>query len=134
MQRDAMPATDGASIWLPQSLGIADHDRAFTLYKAMALLQAARIHRGSASVGWRDLTPLAGALYRLIEAHACERHVLAELPGFAGAITALRAECLVRRPPRHPSPHRCGRWMPAPDGCWPGKHLASPARQSPVSR
>lgn len=99
MQRDAMPATDGASIWLPQSLGIADHDRAFTLYKAMALLQAARIHRGSASVGWRDLTPLAGALYRLIEAHACERHVLAELPGFAGAITALRAECLVRRPP-----------------------------------
>ncbi|MCQ4295308.1 hypothetical protein NAU58_06935 [Pseudomonas stutzeri] len=94
----AVPATDGASIWLPRMLDISDRPLAATLYKVMALQQAMRIRRGSALSQWRSLPPLAAALYQLLEAQAAERELLEEMPGLAGPVQALRACALARRP------------------------------------
>jgi nitric oxide reductase NorD protein len=95
----AVPATDGASIWLPRMLDIPDRPLAATLYKVMALQQAMRIRRGSALSQWRSLPPLAAALYQLLEAQAAERELLEEMPGLADSVQALRACAHARRPP-----------------------------------
>lgn len=89
-RRAAVPATDGASIWLPRMLDIPDRPLAATLYKVMALQQAMRIRRGSALSDWRSLPLLAGALYHLLEAHAAERELLEEMPGLADSVQVLR--------------------------------------------
>ncbi|PKL96249.1 MAG: hypothetical protein CVV19_18475 [Gammaproteobacteria bacterium HGW-Gammaproteobacteria-9] len=94
----AVPATDGASIWLPRTLDLPDRTLAATLYKVMALQQAMRIRRRSALSDWRSLPPLAGALYHLLEAHAAERELLEEMPGLADSVQVLRACALARRP------------------------------------
>lgn len=95
----AVPATDGASIWLPRAVHVPDRTLATSLYKVMALQQAMRIRRGSALIDWRSLTPMTGALYRLLEAHAAEQELLREMPGLAEAVRTLRAHALAFRPP-----------------------------------
>jgi nitric oxide reductase NorD protein len=93
----ALPATDGFSIWLPRRM---PNDAAAALgdFRCMALLQAARIVRGSAD-------DLAGAeeqgvsdLYLLIEAAASERMLAALLPGMAIELHRFRAAQFARRP------------------------------------
>src|SRR5688500_2808102 len=49
-QTQAVPATDGRSIWLPETLDTADPEQALARYRLMALRQAMRAARGSADL------------------------------------------------------------------------------------
>ncbi|HEY0877639.1 MAG TPA: hypothetical protein VGE10_04240, partial [Zeimonas sp.] len=97
---DAVPATDGVSIWLPARLDVPDDEQALRLYRTMALQQAMRARRGSADLLSAATTtgPLVRDLYLLLEAHAADRALVAALPGTAGALAALRRAAGLRRP------------------------------------
>lgn len=95
---DAVPATDGISIWLPGTLDIVDDLQATRLYRAMALQQAMRAQRGSATAARRAANPLVRDLYLLLEAHAADRALVEALPGLGGTLEALRRRAAARRP------------------------------------
>src|SRR5690606_33527978 len=105
-----VPATDGHSIWLPNDVGVADMPTAIARYRAMALQQAMRCARGSASVVAQTISatrlePLIKAIYLLLEAQAADMELLQRLPGAAGDIAALRSwvlEGCQSRPPSLP--------------------------------
>ena len=99
--RQAVPATDGSSIWLPAICANADHETALERYRTAALQQAMRAQRGSAGyVGYAGAP--AGALlqdaYLLVEANAADEALARSLPGMAGAINRLRRDALAARP------------------------------------
>ena len=52
VHRHALPATDGESIWMPASFGNLDAGAAWSRYRVLALTQAVRVMRGSASSRW----------------------------------------------------------------------------------
>lgn len=91
----ALPATDGQAIWLPSTLRLAPGP-ALERYRALALLQATRAVRGAPAFGARD--DLAGALFHVCEAWACEVLLLRRLPGLGPTLAQLRAEALAARP------------------------------------
>lgn len=95
----AVPATDGASIWLPAQLDVDDDAASLRLYRAMALQQAMRARRGSARTLPVSAQPLVRDLYLLLEAHAADRDLVEALPGMAEALAALRDTAARRRPP-----------------------------------
>jgi len=103
----AVPATDGASIWLPATLqsdddsnDASDDDRSVEpCYRAMALAQAMRARRGSAA-RFATLPPgLVADIYLLLEAYAADHALAAMLPGLAAPIDRLRRAAFERRPP-----------------------------------
>lgn len=97
--REAFPATDGRSIWLPGHFGMAEADAAaMERFRTMALLQAMRASRGSAGHLPADATPLERELYLLLEARAADDALLRLLPGMAAPLAKLRREALQRRP------------------------------------
>ena len=96
--QQAIPATDGASIWLPSCLPLSDRETALERFRTMALIQAARARRGSAQRHLDEFTPLHRDLYLLLEAHAADEELARMLPGMQGAVTALRRAALVARP------------------------------------
>lgn len=102
--REAVPATDGHSIWLPatfgQGTGLHEGSTAVTeRFRTLALQQAMRAHRGSAE-HWPAKGPLMlRELYLLLEAHAADDALARLLPGMAASLLALRQEALARRPP-----------------------------------
>ena len=93
-----VPATDGKSIWLPPDSGLTDELSARTLYRAMAMQQASRALRGSASVAHRELSPLQADVYLLMEAYSADHALVQMLPGCAAAIARLRQHALHERP------------------------------------
>lgn len=102
--QDAIPATDGHSIWLPASFKQVppDLDRnawAAGLFRTVALQQAMRAERGSPQQWPASAPPLERELYLLLEARAADAALASQLPGMAGALAALRREALARRPP-----------------------------------
>lgn len=99
-QLQAVPATDGDSIWLP-ALAETDAELAIERYRTMALQQAMRAQRGSAVRIMDASTPLARDLYLLLEGCAADAALLTMLPGTRRAIEALRRSALVGRPPLH---------------------------------
>lgn len=94
-----IPATDGASIWLPDVPGIADRDAAGGLLRAMALHQARRALRGGARQVMALQDPLLRDLVLLYEARGAEADIARELPGMIPALMQLRQVALQRRPP-----------------------------------
>lgn len=94
----AVPATDGASILLPASLGITDAPLALQHYRVMALQQATRAVRGSAAfvACLPDATHLQ--VYLLLEAFAADIDLAAALPGMVPGLEALRRTALQARP------------------------------------
>lgn len=97
-QREAVPATDGESLWLP---GVLPRPCADPLerFRLQALRQALRAERGSAQVlndGWPPALRDAGLL---LEARAADAELLLRLPGVAAALQALRVDSLAHRPP-----------------------------------
>lgn len=98
--REAVPATDGCSIWLPASFALIEAE-SLTLdrFRTMALQQATRAVRGSAAHEPADGPVLLRGLYRLLESFAADLALLQLLPGMAAAITTLRRQALQRRPP-----------------------------------
>jgi len=103
--RAALPATDGSSIWLPGELDLDDPERAASLWRAMALLQARRAQRGAARASATLRDPLLRDLLLLFEARAAEADVARELPGTIGALLELRRLTLDARPPPSAFPH-----------------------------
>ena len=99
LHRVALPANDGASIWLPANLGQWDADTAAMSYRVLALQQAARATRGSAAHAPGADDPLLRDLYLLCEAVATDGALVSSLPGLADALRALRASALQARPP-----------------------------------
>ena len=94
----AIPATDGAQIWLPADSGLTDAALALARFRTVALQQAMRVVRGSAVGAGSDATPLVRDLYLLIEAHAADVDLAQLLPGMRTPLQALRAAALGARP------------------------------------
>ena len=98
--REAVPATDGNSIWLPASFSLIEAESlAQDRFRTMALQQAMRAVRGSAAQQPVDAPAMLQGIYLLIEACAADRALLELLPGVAATITTLRRQALQRRPP-----------------------------------
>lgn len=95
----AIPATDGACIWLPAETGLSDASAALERFRTVALQQAMRVARGSAAGAGSDATPLVRDLYLLIEADAADAALVQLLPGLRAPLHALRAAALGARPP-----------------------------------
>ncbi|MEP6964972.1 MAG: hypothetical protein ABI845_05755, partial [Polaromonas sp.] len=97
--RQAFPATDGRSIWLPATFSLAEPEAAtIARFRTMALLQSMRAERGSAQRLFNVAPPLTRELYLLLEARAADEALARLLPGMAGALATLRSEALQRRP------------------------------------
>ncbi len=79
----ALPATDGESIWLPETLDTTDGDEGLARYRTMALRQAMRAARGSATLAVAGEPPLVQALYLIVEATAADVQLARLLPGTA---------------------------------------------------
>ncbi len=94
----AIPATDGAQIWLPAQTGLIDVPLALERFRVVALQQAMRAVRGSAVGAGSNAAPLVRELYLLIEAHAADADLAQLLPGLRAPLQALRASMLSVRP------------------------------------
>ncbi|MEX0709033.1 MAG: VWA domain-containing protein [Woeseia sp.] len=99
VRRQAIPATDGRTIWLPGSLGTIDPKLASQRYRTMALQQAMRAQRGSIALWPGIADTLTGDIYLLLEAHAADVTLSQLLPGMAAPVRELRAAALAARPP-----------------------------------
>lgn len=101
-QQAALPATDGAHLWLPASLPAAGPQgaaRAAERYRTLALVQAQRAVRGGAALAVTlGADPLLLALFTLLEAHASDHALLARLPGLAAPLERLHVAALQERP------------------------------------
>lgn len=104
----AIPATNGAALWLPPDSGMTDQDPATELYRVMALQQAIRARRGSAVLADSQLSPLLADVYLLLEAYAADQELAALLPGMTASVNRLRRTALAQRPPlgRFPKPRQ----------------------------
>lgn len=97
--RIAVPATDGASIWLPRAMEASSAEDGAERYRMLALQQAARALRGSATA-WATIgDPLAADCYLVLEAAAADYALSRELPGLRTPLNALRRHALAARPP-----------------------------------
>ncbi|NYT59041.1 VWA domain-containing protein [Alcaligenaceae bacterium] len=106
----ALPATNGQAIWLPNTLNSTEWDQALARFRTLALLQAMRALRGSASMlATLHATddPRTHALYLLLEAQACDHELVRRLPGMAPAVAALRQHALDHRPLSERIPAAC---------------------------
>lgn len=106
--QQSLPATDGVSIWLPARLGALHGHAALESFRTMALQQAARASRGSATPSLHRLSPLQRDLYLLLEAAAADAALVRTLPGVLAPLNALRRTALAARPPmdRFPAARR----------------------------
>jgi nitric oxide reductase NorD protein len=95
IERTAVAATDGTSIWLPRTLPIGD--AADATYRLLAVQQAARAARGTPACVTADR--LEQDLALLAEAVAIDRRLVQAWPGLAPDVRAARARALGERPP-----------------------------------
>lgn|SRR5690554_3602039 len=99
----AVPATDGHSLWLPMELAappgpdLAPQATA-ELFRTIALQQSCRILRRSAQIAAAAPCPRSLALYMMLEAQASDERLLHELPGMAASVNRLRRRGLALRP------------------------------------
>ena len=97
--RQAVPATDGESIWLPASFENGESEAvAVARFRTIALQQAMRAVRGSAQHWQSDRPLLLRELYLLLEARAADHALAWLLPGLAQPLRHLRGYALQRRP------------------------------------
>lgn len=96
--RYPIPATDGVSLWLPPDSFLTNAPLATQLYRAMALQQAVRARRGSATACCQAPNPLLADVYLLLEAYAGDEELATLLPGMAQSINTLRKYALKARP------------------------------------
>ena len=98
VQRQAIPATDGASLWLPGDLGVTDWRDALLRYRTMALQQAMRAERGGAALIAGEESLLVHDLFLLLEACSADTALRNTLPGLTAAINQARRSALASRP------------------------------------
>jgi nitric oxide reductase NorD protein len=77
----AIPATDGHSIWLPETLATTDPEEALARYRLMALRQGMRAVRGSADLPIAQEPPPVQDLYLLLEAASADAALARLFPG-----------------------------------------------------
>ncbi len=94
---EPLPASDGERVLLPPRLSSGEGD-AIARYRLMAVEQAERLARGTASALSGDEPPLVRDLYLLAEGAAVEGAIARTAPGLAQAQAAERAAALARRP------------------------------------
>jgi len=94
----ALPATDGASIWLPATLNQLSPEATLAWYRVMALQQAMRVVRGSVGLWPGRTDALLGDLYLLFEAVAADADLVRALPGVATHLRSVRKVALATRP------------------------------------
>ncbi|HVH12073.1 MAG TPA: hypothetical protein VM759_03425 [Longimicrobium sp.] len=95
---DPVAAGDGERIHLPPQLDASDGvDAALARYRVMAVGQAERMMRGTATLAPDE--PLARDLYLLLESAAADAAITDAVPGMRPALQAERAAALARRPP-----------------------------------
>src|SRR5690606_20796570 len=97
--RQALPATNGDTIWLPAHLGTCDAVEASELYRAMALQQARRAMRGNVAAIVQQRHPLLRDTALVLEAQAAEDDIARSFPGLVPALRRLRRLALAARPP-----------------------------------
>jgi len=97
-QRLAVPATNGASVWLPPDSRLSDTTLGLELYRTMALQQACRAQRGSAALLDHRLPAAVADIYLILEAFAADGDLLALFPAMAGPLDRLRRHALAARP------------------------------------
>jgi nitric oxide reductase NorD protein len=95
----ALPATDGASIWLPATLGSLSADAALAWYRVMALQQAMRVARSSVEFWPGPADALVADLYLLFEAVSADSDLVRVFPGVGAHLRTTRAASLTGRPP-----------------------------------
>lgn len=98
IRRQAVPATNDTNIWLPANLGLTDWRDALQAYRTMALQQAMRAQRKSATAILHLDSPLEQDLYLVIEACAADAALATLLPGTVAALNNLRTTALATRP------------------------------------
>jgi nitric oxide reductase NorD protein len=92
--REAIPANDSQSIWLPAPASIDD----FADLQVMALQQAVRAARRShESLPGSDL--LVSAVFEVLEANAADAELVRNFVGLRERVARFRQDCLQRRPP-----------------------------------
>lgn len=91
-----VPATDGATIWLPAT--VPDGPDASALYRAMALQQTVRLLRGGPIVAEACTSVRQRELLLLLEAVAADAWLARHLPGSASMLVTLRTHALLARP------------------------------------
>jgi nitric oxide reductase NorD protein len=96
--RAALPATDGATVWVPDEVGSDDPAIATERLRVIALTQAARAARGAAARIAAQRDPLVAAVTAVLEADAADRVVVARLPGLAPAVLRFRRDAAASRP------------------------------------
>lgn len=111
LHREAIPGTDGRSVFLPER-PVSATIPTERLLRLLALQQGQRALRGSAAPRCIPAGALARALYELAEAEEADRWIRRELPGLRGDLDALRLELLEARAGRIEEP---GGW-PEPEG------------------
>lgn len=95
----AIPATDGRSIWLPLSLSPTDATLTQQLFRTLALQQAMRALRDSAAFISQSKHPVAQDLFLLVEAYAADEELAQRFPGTRHDLNYLRKLALQQRPP-----------------------------------
>lgn len=95
----ALPATDGAGIWLPPVLDLPSPEQALDWYRIMAIQQAMRAQRGLPLHAARCTSELQRAVLHLLEACAADAGIEATLPGLRASLVAFREAMLAARPP-----------------------------------
>lgn len=96
----ALPATDGASIWLPRSFDIVETDAsASERYRLMLLQQAMRAKRGSAQHYPYGQSAVLQACFQILEARAADDELVRLLPGVLASLQRFRLAALAARPP-----------------------------------
>lgn len=106
--RQAVPATNDEAIWLPRTANISDPDAGMAYFRILALRQAMRARRGSATVAAQCKKGLERDLYTILEAYASDMALLRHLPGAGPALQTLASYALQQRPDstRVPPPYR----------------------------
>lgn len=96
--RQAVPATNDEAIWLPRTANISDPDAGMAYFRILALRQAMRARRGSATVAAQCKKGLERDLYTILEACASDMALLRHLPGAGPALQTLASHALQQRP------------------------------------
>jgi len=97
--REATPATDGESIWLP-----VNPSNSVDVLRVLALEQAARARRQSPALLASLTNPVARSAFEVLEAHAADDEIVQMFPGMTSRIDGLRRACLRNRPPMEAFP------------------------------
>lgn len=96
--KEALPSTDGSSIWLPPVLLASGELSALERYRVLVLRQAMRAHRGLPDALLRLPEGIERDVLLVFEAVTADSALLGLLPGLRRVLMRTRAEALAARP------------------------------------